>query len=72
MFYHEPSKKYRSPGYHTSVHHIVLMWGVQGLLCNGGALNQHIIQGHGGPVRFEFDMNQKHGPEDMLKVPLSY
>ena len=37
-----------------------------------GALNRHIIHGHGGPVRFEVDMNQKHGAEYMLKVPLDF
>ena len=37
-----------------------------------GALNWHIMQGHGGPVGFEVDMNQKHGPEYMLKVPFNY
>ena len=37
-----------------------------------GAFNCHIIQGHGGPVRFEVDMNQKHGAEYVLKVPVNY
>ena len=37
-----------------------------------GALNRHIIWGHGGPVSFEVGMNQKHGPEYMLKVPFNY
>ena len=37
-----------------------------------GAFNRHIIRGHGGPVGFEVDMNQKHGAEYMLKVPFNY
>ena len=37
-----------------------------------GALNHHIIQGHSGPVRFEADMNQKHGAKYVLKAPFNY
>ena len=43
-------------------------------VCRGGyvtdgALHQHILWGHSGPVGFEVGMNQKHGPEYMIKVP---
>ena len=37
-----------------------------------GALNHHIIWGHSGLVRFEGDLNQKHGAEYVLKVPFNY
>ena len=37
-----------------------------------GAFTHHIIQGHGGPVGFEVDMNQKHGAEYVVKVPFKY
>ena len=37
-----------------------------------GVLHRHILWGHSGTVGFEVGMNQKHGPEYMIKVPLSY
>ena len=37
-----------------------------------GALIHHIIRGHGGPIGFEVDMNEKHGPKYVLKVPHQY
>ena len=36
------------------------------------AFTHHIIQGHGGPVGFEVDMNKKHGAEYVVKVPSKY
>ena len=46
-------------------------------VCRGGyvmegVLHRHILRSHGGPVGFEVGMNQKHSPEYMIKVPLSY
>ena len=34
--YYEPFEKYCSPRYCTPIYHTVLMWGMQGLLCDGG------------------------------------
>ena len=57
------------------VHHSIILYSCG--VCRGcymleGALNWHIIQGHGGPVSFEVGMNQKHGPDYMTKVPFNY
>ena len=58
-----------------TVHRSIILYscGVcRGCYMTEGALNWHIMWGHGGPVGFEVDMNQKHGPEYMLKVPFNY
>ena len=57
------------------VHHSVILYSCG--VCRGGyvmegALHCHILRSHGGPVGFKVGMNQKHGPEYMIKVPLSY
>ena len=57
------------------VHHSILLHSCA--ICRGcyvmeGALHRHVIRGHGGPVGFEVGMNEKHGPEYMIKVPLNY
>ena len=57
------------------VHHSVIVYSCG--VCRGGyvtegALHHHILWSHGGPVSFEVGMNEKHGPEYMIKVPLSY
>ena len=58
-----------------AVHQSIILYSCG--VCRGcyvmeGALNHHIIRGHGGLVRFEADMNQKHGAEYVLKGPLNY
>ena len=57
------------------VHHCTILYSCG--ICRGcyvieGALHWHIIRGHGGLVSFEVGMNQKHGPEYMIKVPFNY
>ena len=58
------------------VHHSVTLYSCG--VCRGGgyvteeALHRHILWSQGGPVGFEVGMNQKHSPEYMIKVPLSY
>ena len=57
------------------VHHCVILYSCG--VCRGGyvtegALHHHILWGHGGPVDFKVGMNQKHSPEYMIKVSLSY
>ena len=57
------------------VHRSIILYscGVcRGCYMTEGALNRHIIRGHNGPVSFEVGMNQKHGPEYMIKVPFNY
>ena len=58
-----------------TVHRSIILYSCG--VCRGcyvmeGALNCHIIWGHGGPVGFEADMNQKHGAEYVLKVQFDY
>ena len=37
-----------------------------------GAFFHHVTRGHGGPLSFEIDLNEKHGPEYSLRVPYSF
>ena len=58
-----------------TIHRSIILYscGVcRGCYMTEGALNWHIKWGQGGPVSFEVDMNQKHGPEYMIKVPFNY
>ena len=58
-----------------TVHRSIILYscGVcRGCYVSEGALHCHIIWGHGGPIGFEADMNQKHGAEYVLKVPFDY
>ena len=57
------------------VHHCIILYSCR--VCRGcyimeGALHRHVLWSHGGPVGFEVGMNQKHGPEYMIKVPFNY
>ena len=57
------------------VHHCIILYSCG--VCRGcyimeGALHQHVLWGNGGPIGFEVGMNQKHGPEYMIKVPFNY
>ena len=58
-----------------TVHRSIILYSCgacRGCYVMEGALDCHIIWGHGGPVGFEADMNQKHGAKYVLKVPFDY
>ena len=72
QFYASPPQNLQ---HQDSVHHGVLAdvcGACRGIYVSKGALVQHIIHGHNGPVGFKRDMNIRHGERYCTKVLYTY